>query len=145
MASDDFGVWYGEKTVDLPAKLDAALYYIGRIHTPWKQRKDCPKNARESEAVCVEFVAVALHVKEDPLAHQARLVKSDDSIAVGEEPDVVDRLQFDEWHTAAGFGVDDLDDGYWEKRFTGARRIETTVPQQQDLRQRVSATIGGNN
>src|SRR5215510_15429409 len=52
MASDDFGVWEGEKTVDLPAKPDASLYYIGRIHTPWKQRKDCPKNARESDAVC---------------------------------------------------------------------------------------------
>ena len=25
---------------------------IGRIRTPWKERKDCPKNARESEAVC---------------------------------------------------------------------------------------------
>jgi hypothetical protein len=38
-----------------------------------------------------------------------------------------------------------MDDGYWEKRFTGARRIESTVPQQQELRQRVSATIGGSN
>jgi len=53
MASNDFGVWEGEKTVDLPARPDAGLYYIGRIHTPWKERKDCPKNARESEAVCV--------------------------------------------------------------------------------------------
>jgi tRNA-Thr(GGU) m(6)t(6)A37 methyltransferase TsaA len=28
------------------------VYFIGRIRTPWKERKDCPKNARESEAVC---------------------------------------------------------------------------------------------
>ena len=35
-----------------PQAFDASLYYIGRIHTPWKQRKDCPKNARESDAVC---------------------------------------------------------------------------------------------
>src|SRR5665811_1284301 len=28
-------------------------YYIGRIRTPWKARKDCPKNARESDAVCI--------------------------------------------------------------------------------------------
>ncbi|MBN3753413.1 C40 family peptidase [Paraburkholderia sp. Tr-20389] len=47
--------------------------------------------------------------------------------------------------TGSTIRVDDMDDGYWEKRFTGARRIETTVPQQQDLRQRVSATIGGSN
>ncbi|WP_109478591.1 C40 family peptidase [Paraburkholderia sp. C35] len=47
--------------------------------------------------------------------------------------------------TGSTLRVDDMDDGYWEKRFTGARRIETTVPQQQDLRQRVSATLGGSN
>jgi tRNA-Thr(GGU) m(6)t(6)A37 methyltransferase TsaA len=42
----------GEIAVALPAQFDASLYYIGRIHTPWKRREDCPKNARESEAVC---------------------------------------------------------------------------------------------
>ena len=53
MASKDFGIRDGEKAVELPSKPDAGLYFIGRIHTPWKERKDCPKNARESEAVCV--------------------------------------------------------------------------------------------
>jgi len=53
MGSRDFGIWDGEKTVELPHKPDAGLYFIGRIHTPWKERKDCPKNARESEAVCI--------------------------------------------------------------------------------------------
>jgi len=52
MSSKDFGVRPGEKTVELPAKTDAGVYFIGRIHTPWKERKDCPKNARESDAVC---------------------------------------------------------------------------------------------
>jgi tRNA-Thr(GGU) m(6)t(6)A37 methyltransferase TsaA len=52
MTAKDFGVWEGEKTVELPAKTDASLYFIGRIHTPWKERKDCPKNARESNAIC---------------------------------------------------------------------------------------------
>jgi tRNA-Thr(GGU) m(6)t(6)A37 methyltransferase TsaA len=47
-----FGIWPGEATTDLPQAYDASLYYIGRIRTPWKERKDCPKNARESEAVC---------------------------------------------------------------------------------------------
>ena len=50
--SKDFGVREGEIAVDLPAKTDAGLYFIGRIRTPWKQRKECPKNARESDAVC---------------------------------------------------------------------------------------------
>lgn len=52
MASKDFGVRPGEKAIELPAKTDAGVYYIGRIHTPWKTRADCPKNARESDAVC---------------------------------------------------------------------------------------------
>ena len=52
MEMKDFGIRDGEKAVDLPAKPDAGLYFIGRIQTPWQARKDCPKNARESEAVC---------------------------------------------------------------------------------------------
>ncbi|KND55219.1 Lipoprotein spr precursor [Candidatus Burkholderia verschuerenii] len=45
--------------------------------------------------------------------------------------------------TGSTIRVDDLDDGYWEKRFTGARRIENAQPMDaSDLRQRVSATIG---
>jgi tRNA-Thr(GGU) m(6)t(6)A37 methyltransferase TsaA len=54
MAKDEnaFGVWDGEVTTALPEHFDASLYYIGRIHTPWKERKDCPKNARESDAIC---------------------------------------------------------------------------------------------
>jgi len=52
MATKDFGIRDGEKAVELPAKADAGLYFIGRIRTPWKERKDCPKNARESDAVC---------------------------------------------------------------------------------------------
>jgi tRNA-Thr(GGU) m(6)t(6)A37 methyltransferase TsaA len=47
-----FGLWEGEVTAELPKDVDASLYFIGRIRTPWKERKDCPKNARESEAVC---------------------------------------------------------------------------------------------
>lgn len=42
----------GEIAVALPARFDASLYYIGRIHTPWKRREDCPKNPRETEAEC---------------------------------------------------------------------------------------------
>ena len=52
MATKNFGIRDGEKVVELPATPDAGLYFIGRIHTPWKERKDCPKNARETDAVC---------------------------------------------------------------------------------------------
>jgi len=46
----------GEIAVELPEKFDASLYFIGRIHTPWKRREDCPKNPRETEAVCTIVV-----------------------------------------------------------------------------------------
>jgi len=52
MTAKDFGIRAGEVAVELPAKTDAGLYFIGRIRTPWRARKDCPKNARESDAVC---------------------------------------------------------------------------------------------
>jgi tRNA-Thr(GGU) m(6)t(6)A37 methyltransferase TsaA len=47
-----YGLREGEIAVALPAHFDASLYFIGRIHTPWRRRQDCPKNARESDAVC---------------------------------------------------------------------------------------------
>lgn len=51
-ASNNFGIREGEVAVELPAQPDAGVYFIGRIRTPWRERKDCPKNARESDAVC---------------------------------------------------------------------------------------------
>ncbi|WP_321792207.1 C40 family peptidase [Burkholderia pyrrocinia] len=45
--------------------------------------------------------------------------------------------------TGSTVRVDDLDSGYWEKRFTGARRLESEFPMKpEDLRQRVRATLG---
>ena len=52
-APDPYDIRPGEIAVELPARFDASLYFIGRIRTPWKTRDECPKNARESEAVCV--------------------------------------------------------------------------------------------
>jgi tRNA-Thr(GGU) m(6)t(6)A37 methyltransferase TsaA len=47
----------GETAVELPADFDAHLYFVGRIRTPWTDREHCPKNARESDAVCTIEVA----------------------------------------------------------------------------------------
>lgn len=52
MTTNTFGIRPGEQAVELPPEPDAGVYFIGRIRTPWQQRKDCPKNARESDAVC---------------------------------------------------------------------------------------------
>ena len=59
MAKEDFGIRDGEVAVKLPATPDAGVYFIGRIRTPWKTRQDCPKNARESDAVCTVEVEPA--------------------------------------------------------------------------------------
>ena len=52
MADDPYAKRDGEVAVELPASFDAGLYFIGRIRTPWRTRDECPKNARESDAVC---------------------------------------------------------------------------------------------
>jgi tRNA-Thr(GGU) m(6)t(6)A37 methyltransferase TsaA len=52
MTNKDVGARDGEQAIELPAQPDAGLYFIGRIRTPWKERQDCPKNARESDAIC---------------------------------------------------------------------------------------------
>jgi tRNA-Thr(GGU) m(6)t(6)A37 methyltransferase TsaA len=52
MKDDAFGIRPGEVKTELPEKFDAGVYFIGRIRTPWTRREQCPKNARESDAVC---------------------------------------------------------------------------------------------
>lgn len=47
-----YGVREGEVAIALPTTFDASVYFIGRIHTPWARREDCPRNARESDAEC---------------------------------------------------------------------------------------------
>lgn len=42
----------GEQAIDLPAGNDAALYFIGRIHTPWTDRLSCPRQGRSDGPTC---------------------------------------------------------------------------------------------
>jgi tRNA-Thr(GGU) m(6)t(6)A37 methyltransferase TsaA len=51
-APDPFAIRTGEIAAPLPERFDAQVYFVGRIRTPWTRREDCPKNARESNAVC---------------------------------------------------------------------------------------------
>jgi tRNA-Thr(GGU) m(6)t(6)A37 methyltransferase TsaA len=43
----------GEVAIELPAEADVGVHFIGRIRTPFKTRRDCPKNTAESDAVGV--------------------------------------------------------------------------------------------
>ena len=42
----------GEVAVELPPATDAGVYFIGRIHTPWRQRGECPKRGSTDGPVC---------------------------------------------------------------------------------------------
>jgi tRNA-Thr(GGU) m(6)t(6)A37 methyltransferase TsaA len=53
MADDPSGIREDEVAIDLPGQFDAGVYFIGRICTPWIRREDCPKNPRESDALCL--------------------------------------------------------------------------------------------
>jgi tRNA-Thr(GGU) m(6)t(6)A37 methyltransferase TsaA len=50
---DEFGERDGERSIVLPDGFDAGLFFIGRIATPWRSRRECPKNSAESDAVCM--------------------------------------------------------------------------------------------
>jgi tRNA-Thr(GGU) m(6)t(6)A37 methyltransferase TsaA len=43
----------GEIAIELPASFDASVYFIGRIRTPWQERKACPRQGdRENGPLC---------------------------------------------------------------------------------------------
>ena len=43
MPSEETELRPGEVAVAAPAKADAAIWFIGRIRTPWASREECPK------------------------------------------------------------------------------------------------------
>ncbi|MCF3935686.1 tRNA (N6-threonylcarbamoyladenosine(37)-N6)-methyltransferase TrmO [Acuticoccus sp. M5D2P5] len=42
----------GERAVALPAATDAGVYFIGRIHTPYTDRSECPRQGRADGPEC---------------------------------------------------------------------------------------------
>jgi tRNA (adenine37-N6)-methyltransferase len=42
----------GERAVELPAASDAAIYFIGRIRTPWTSRLETPRQGRLDGPTC---------------------------------------------------------------------------------------------
>ncbi|WP_343716208.1 tRNA (N6-threonylcarbamoyladenosine(37)-N6)-methyltransferase TrmO [Inquilinus sp.] len=41
-----------ERAVEWPEAADAGLVFIGRIHTPWTSRMDCPRQGRQDGPTC---------------------------------------------------------------------------------------------
>lgn len=52
MTSHDDDLRPGEKAVAAPHPGDAGLVFIGRIHTPWQIRADCPRRGNLDGPVC---------------------------------------------------------------------------------------------
>jgi tRNA-Thr(GGU) m(6)t(6)A37 methyltransferase TsaA len=52
MTANRLDIREGEVAIDLPQDFDAGVYFIGRIRSPWTKREECPKNGRETDAVC---------------------------------------------------------------------------------------------
>ncbi len=42
----------GEVAIEAPPATDAGLVFIGRIHTPWSTRAECPRQGRQDGPVC---------------------------------------------------------------------------------------------
>ena len=42
----------GEVAIDAPPPADAGLVFIGRIHTPWTDRRHCPRQGRQDGPLC---------------------------------------------------------------------------------------------
>jgi tRNA (Thr-GGU) A37 N-methylase len=42
----------GELAVELPARADAEIYFVGRIRTPWTNRLECPRQGRPDGPTC---------------------------------------------------------------------------------------------
>ena len=42
----------GEETTDTAEPRDAALHFIGRIHTPWDSREFCPRQGKQDGPEC---------------------------------------------------------------------------------------------
>ena len=45
-------VRHGEFQIELPARTDAEVYFIGRIHTPWSDRLSTPRQGRPDGPTC---------------------------------------------------------------------------------------------
>ena len=48
----DSAIRPGEIAVELPARPDAGVFFIGTIHTPWRTRAECPKRGSPDGPVC---------------------------------------------------------------------------------------------
>lgn len=47
----------GEELLTLPARTDASIYFLGRIRTPWTERRECPRRGDLDGPLCTLEIA----------------------------------------------------------------------------------------
>jgi tRNA-Thr(GGU) m(6)t(6)A37 methyltransferase TsaA len=63
----------GEVAIQLPAVADAAVYFIGTIHTPWRTRSECPKRGSAGGPICTIVVDERWHEALTDIARHQRI------------------------------------------------------------------------
>jgi tRNA-Thr(GGU) m(6)t(6)A37 methyltransferase TsaA len=51
-SADRTEIRLGEACLDLPATTDAQIYFLGRIRTPWSERRECPRSGDLDGPLC---------------------------------------------------------------------------------------------
>jgi tRNA-Thr(GGU) m(6)t(6)A37 methyltransferase TsaA len=63
----------GEVVVELPARTDEGVYFIGVIHTPWKTRSERPKRGQADGPICTIAIDERWHAALTGLAGHRRI------------------------------------------------------------------------
>jgi tRNA-Thr(GGU) m(6)t(6)A37 methyltransferase TsaA len=63
----------GEAAVELPSQIDAGVYFVGVIRTPWRTRSECPKRGSPDGPICSIVVDERWRVALTDLAGHARV------------------------------------------------------------------------
>ena len=69
----DIALRADETVIELPSEVDAGVYFIGRIHTPWRKRGDCPKRGSADGPICTIVVDPRWHAALTDLANHSRI------------------------------------------------------------------------
>jgi tRNA-Thr(GGU) m(6)t(6)A37 methyltransferase TsaA len=73
LSDPDTSIRPGEVAVELPARTDEGVYFIGVIHTPWKTRSECPKRGKADGPICTIVIDERWHAALTDLAGHRRI------------------------------------------------------------------------
>ena len=118
-----------EQAIAIDIRPCDAIQPLGNIEPIDSQLGDCSRDSLQGlpaipKTVLGKLIPRAGDVKENFLAHQPRIENSNDAVAVGIVPHVVDRAQLDKRDSATGLPIDDRD----LEVLVGSRRLGCERP-----------------